>query len=84
LTMKTILIVVAAILLAVGVRCGESASLPAPRNPSPPHLLVIAYLVLLDHAVSFHPVSKKTVSTSAKPKPRPLVPWVFPARVGLW
>jgi hypothetical protein len=82
--MKTILIIVAAILFMVGVRCGEPAALPAPLNPSPPHLLVIAYLVLLDHAVSFQPVPEKTVSTSAKPKPRPLVPRVFPARVGLW
>jgi hypothetical protein len=82
--MKTILIIVAVILFMVGVRCGEPATIPASRNPSPPHLLVIAYLVLLDHAVSFQPVSKNKVSTAAKPKTRPLVPRVFPARVGLW
>ena len=82
--MKTILIIVAAILFMVGVRCGEPATLPASRNPSPPHLAVIAYLVLIDHVVSSHPASKKTVSTSDKPKPKPLVPRVFPARVGLW
>lgn len=84
LAMKKILILVATILLTVGVKYGESASLPAPRNPSSPHLVVIAYLVLLDHVVSSHPVSKKTVPTSDKLKPNPLVPRVLPARVGLW
>jgi len=82
--MKTVLIIVAVILFMVGVRCGEPANLPAPRSSSPPHLAVIAYLVLLNHVVSSHPVSKKTVSTSAKPKTKPLVPRFFPVRVGLW
>jgi hypothetical protein len=82
--MKTVLIIVAAILFMVGVRCGEPATLPASRSSSPPHLAVIAYLVLIDQVVSSRPGTKKMASTSAKPKSRPLVPRVFPARVGLW
>jgi hypothetical protein len=82
--MKKILLIVATILLAVSVNCGESASLPVSKNPSPPHLAIIAYLVLLDHVVPSHPGFKKTESSSDKPKPKPLVPRVFPARVGLW
>jgi hypothetical protein len=81
--MKNILIIVATILLALGVNCGESASLPAARNPFPPHLLAIAYLVLLDHVAPANTVSKKTVSTSSQPKPKPLIPRVIPAQAGL-
>ena len=83
MAMERMLIIIATVLLGLGINCGASTSLPPPR-PFPPHLVVIAYLVLLDHVIPSNPVSKKTVSPSGKTQPETLVPRVFPARIGLW
>ena len=79
-----ILIIVAMILLTVGVKWGIGFS-SFPESDLPFNSVFIAHLVLLDHGES-HPIPcpRKTVSTSDKLKPNPLVPRVLPSRVGLW
>lgn len=82
--MKKILIFVALIVLVASVHRGEPGSFPAPRVSSPPHLLLIACLVLLEPKAPPRPVAPKPVLTSSKSKRNLFVPKGFPAPVGLW